>query len=342
MGGVALRIEILVRKTQTNLKGLEDLLASFFEFRRIARRWHESLEGVELPSPGGEAMAGRGFLHIDVPWAEMKRKNPLTRWLSRYSWSFYRLRLTNVGRNTLLAILAELERHGLEVGFVERATARTGLSSGFGREVFMWPKEADSRRSTFLRLYDAYRKTEKAPLIDLDFFTLSLRAIMRRKLRTAFLVAVLSLVCANFIYYVRFSIGGEGVTVIVPRQWELPLAAGLMALITFLNLMEISFHERKMEIGTIRALGAETTTTIMIFAAEGMILGTLGAMAGYFIVLVASLIVKFSGINPALDLVVVAGPGKAILGFFLGLVIGLLGSVPPIIPMIWRPPEECL
>ena len=118
--------------------------------------------------------------------------------------------------------------------------------------------------------------------------------------------------------------------------------ASLMALITFLNLMEISLHERKVEIGTIRALGAETTTTIMIFAAEGMILGTIGAMVGYVIVIVANLIVKFGGFAPGLDLVAAAGPGKAILGLFLGLIIGLLGSVPPIIPMIWRPPENCL
>jgi len=337
-----LRMEILVRKTQTDLKALEDLLGEFFEFRRISGRWHESLQGVELASPGGEAVAGRGFLHIGVPWPEMKRKDALIRWLSRYSWSFYRLRLTNVSQNTLLAILGVLERHGLEVGFVERPTGRTGLSSVLEREVLLWPKDADSRRATLLRLYETYRATEKTPLIDLDFLTLSLRAIMRRKLRTAFLVAVLSLVCANFIYYVRFSIGGEGVTVIVPEQWELPLAAGLMALITFLNLMEISFHERKLEIGTIRALGAETTTTILIFAAEGMILGTLGALGGYAMVLVVALVVKFGGVSPSLNLVSVAGPGKAILGFFLGLLVGLLGSVPPIIPMIWRPPEKCL
>ena len=334
-----MRLDILVKRSQVDLNQLVEVLSAFFEIRTVTGRWWQWLEGTQLPDPDQEVAAASALVRVRIPLADVEEKGRVSEWVSRHSSTVYRLRLTNVGRKTLLEIVGEMEGRGLDVGFVERRGGRYASLSG---ETIIWPTDADARRSTARRLHEASKDYLYAPIIDLDFFILSLRSISRRKLRTAFLVAVLSLVCANFIYHVNFSISGEGVSVLVPEHWELPFAAGIMVLITFLNLMEISLHERKVEIGTIRALGCETTTTVMIFAAEGMILGALGALVGYAIVITIALSIRFLGIDPGLDLVAVAGPGKAILGLFLGLLIGVLGTVPLIFPMVWRPPEKCL
>jgi len=78
------------------------------------------------------------------------------------------------------------------------------------------------------------------------------------------------------------------------------------------------------------------------FAAEGMIIGTCGAVLGYVVVVVGNLVAKLSGIEPGIDLASACGPGKAILGIFLGLAVGLIGSVLPVIFVVWRSPEKCL
>ena len=217
-----MRMEILLKRSQINLKGLEDLLSEFFRFRRIAKGRHELLVGVQPPDQDRELVGGKAMVQVSVPLAERERKGRFTEWLSRYSGSLYRVRLTNVGRDMLLDMLAELERSGVDMGFVEHQSGRNGLLSGWGGERFIWPDGTDARRATAIRLCEAYRKAEYKPLIDLDIFMLPLRGIMRRKLRTIILVTVLSLVCANFIHHVSFSISSKGVAMIVPHQWELP------------------------------------------------------------------------------------------------------------------------
>ncbi len=334
-----LRLDLLVKRSQISLNELKDLLSEFFDLRNESGLWESWVRGSRSPRTT-EVLAGGGpFLKMKIPIADKKGKGRIEKWLSRFSSPIYRLRLTKLVLEDLIAMIDRMEEEGLEIGFIERQGGKFSFLKG---EIILWPDSAEARLTTAKRLYRLSKETEHEPFIDVDFFILSLRNITRRKLRTIFLVSVLSLVCGNFIYHIRFSIGGEGVAVVVPAQWELPLAAGLMALITFMNLMEISLHERKMEIGTIRALGAETTTVMLIFASEGMILGALGAASGYLMVIIAAVSIKFSGISPGLDLVAAAGPGKGILGLFLGFFIGIVGTVPLIFPMLWRAPDDCL
>lgn len=132
------------------------------------------------------------------------------------------------------------------------------------------------------------------------------------------------------------------VAVINILQWELPLVAGLVALLIFLNMMQMSIYERLREVGTMRALGAETTTSILIFAFEGVVIGGIGGVLGYIVVVVISLVTKFGGINPELSLVGSIGPGKFILGLAFGLGIAFLGSVLPAFFAIARSPDDCL
>lgn len=337
------RMELLLKRSQVALPQLEEILGKFYLIKRTSRGRREVLQGTLRSGKGLYGIGEGPMLFMDIPYADRERKDRATRFFSRFSSSLYRLKLVNVDLPTLLDLLGELHKIGVDVGLVEDSRLG-GRSSLVGRgERFRWPKDRQARLALATELHSLYaRQVVKGPLIDLDFYILSLRSIARRKLRTAFLVVVMSLVCANFIQHISFTISREGIAMIVTEQWELPVAAGLLALITFLNLNQISLYERMVEIGTIRALGAETTTTLLIFAAEGITIGTIGAILGYMIVLIANLIIKFGGIDPGLDLVAACGPIKAILGIFLGITVGLIGSLLPIVPVIWRSPEKCL
>ncbi len=132
------------------------------------------------------------------------------------------------------------------------------------------------------------------------------------------------------------------VAVINILQWELPLVAGLVALLIFLNMMQMSIYERMREVGTMRALGAETTTAVLIFALEGIVIGGIGGVIGYVAAMVISLVTKFGGINPNLSLVSSIGPGKLILGLGFGLGIAFLGAALPAFFAIARSPDDAL
>lgn len=125
-------------------------------------------------------------------------------------------------------------------------------------------------------------------------------------------------------------------------QWELPMVAGLVALLIILNMMQISIYERLREVGTMRALGAETTTAILIFTFEGLIVGGIGGVIGYIVTTAISLFTKFGGINPQLSLVSSIGPGKLILGLGFGFGIAFIGASIPAFFAIARSPDDCL
>ena len=125
-------------------------------------------------------------------------------------------------------------------------------------------------------------------------------------------------------------------------QWELPLVAGLVALLIFLNMMQMSIYERIREVGTMRALGAETTTSVLIFSFEGLVIGGIGGLVGYAVAVVISLVTKYGGINPELVILSAIGPGKLILGLGFGLVIAFVGASLPAFFAIARSPDECL
>lgn len=340
----ARRMDLLLQRSQISLSQAEDVLSRFYEIRRVRRGRHEWIEGMLRRDDALSPLTEGTTLRLKIPYVDMQREGRLAGVLSRLPATLYRVRLVNVDLPTLLSILNELHSLGVDVGFVEDASLAGRRSSPLSRaECFRWPGTRDAQLSIAKELHSLYSSyIAPPPLIDVDFFILSLRSVSRRKLRTFFLVLVLSVVCANFIQHVSFSVSAGGAGFIVTEHWELPLAAGLMALIIYMNLMEISLYERLIEVGTIRAIGAETTTTLMIFAAEGMIVGTVGAILGYVIVVVGNVVAKLGAIAPGIDLASACGPGKAILGIFLGLIVGLIGSVLPVIFVVWKSPEKCL
>ena len=335
-------MDILLKRSQIDLDQLEAVLTRLFILHRVRDRWHERLEG-RLREDIFAEVGVRQMVSVRIPSADRDDDGILTRFFARFPPAFYRVRLLNLELKSLLRLLNELQALEIDIGFVESKSEVGGRSPLSGGEVFRWPADVESQLQTATDLHRAYfLQAHRTPVLDLDFFILSYRSIMRRRLRTIALVVVLSMVCANLMYHVNFSISSEGLSLIIAKHWELPLAAGLLSLLTFFNLMQLSLYERLVEIGTIRALGAETTTTLLIFAAEGAFIGGLGAIGGYVLLVCVNLVVKYGGMNAALDVMAACGPGKAFLGLFLGVLIGLIGTVGPIFSIIWMPPEKCL
>ena len=91
-----------------------------------------------------------------------------------------------------------------------------------------------------------------------------------------------------------------------------------------------------------RALGAETTTAILIFSFEGLVIGGIGGIIGYAAVVIISVITKFGGINAEMNLLNAIGPSKLIMGLGFGIAIAFLGSVLPAFFAIARSPDDCL
>ena len=335
-------MDVLLKRSQIDLDRLEEVLSRLFILHRVRGRWRERLEG-RLREDVFAEVGIRQMVSVRVPFDEMGDGGRITSIFSRFPPALYRVRLSNLELKSLQLVIMELQSLGIDIGFVESREEGGSRSLLSGGEVFRWPEGGESQMKTATRLHRAYfLQAHRTPLVDLDFFILSYRSIFRRKLRTISLVAVLSLVCANLMFHINFQISDLGLTLIVAKYWELPLAAGLMSFLTFFNLMQLSIYERLVEIGTIRAVGAETTTTLLIFASEGMLIGALGAALGYAILVGINLVIRYGGFNPALDLMAASGPGKAFLGLFLGLLVGLLGTVIPIFSIIWMPPEKCL
>ncbi len=335
-------MRILLRRSQITLDGLQRALSKFFEIVRVTEGRHHWLEGRRVV-PSVDAIVTEAIARVEIPLAERLIESAVQSFLARFSNPLYHLRITGLDPSTLLDLARELQGAGADLGFEEEIPPEARHWWSLGGKRIWWPSDRQAQLDTAAKL----RRMEAEivlvkPLLDLDFFVLSLRNVTRRKLRTFALVAVMSIVCANFIHHVTFSISEGGLAFVTVRQWELPLAAGFLALITYLNLVQISLYERLVEIGTIRALGAETTTTLLIFATEGMTIGAIGAMMGYTIVVAINSGIKLLGVNPALDLAAACSPAKAILGLFLGIVVGFIGSVLPIIPVVWMAPERCL
>jgi hypothetical protein len=335
-------LDILLRRSQIDLEQLEAILSRLFIIHRVRGRFSERIEG-RLREDIFAEVGVRQMVSVNVPFADREEEGLVKGFFSRFPPALFRVRLTNLDVKSLLRVIGEFQELEVDIGFVE-SRAEGGSRSPFsGGEGFRWPADEESQIEVAKHLHRAYfLQAHKTAFVDLDFFILSYRSIFRRKLRTISLVAVLSLVCANLMYHVNFQISSQGLTLLVARHWELPLAAGLMSFLTFFNLMQLSLYERLVEIGTIRAVGAETTTTLLIFATEGMFIGGLGAAFGYVILVCVNLVIKYGGMNAALDIAAASGPGKAFLGLFLGVTIGLIGTVVPIFSLIWMPPEKCL
>lgn len=117
----------------------------------------------------------------------------------------------------------------------------------------------------------------------------------------------------------------------------------IVAFLVIFNSIQMSVHERIKELGTIRSLGAETTTAIAITVFEGLILGIIGGFLGYFfsmsLALISSQVPFLAG---ALEFATIRGGWYLAVSTLLG---GALASAAALIPALVTtmvPPEITL
>ncbi len=117
----------------------------------------------------------------------------------------------------------------------------------------------------------------------------------------------------------------------------------IVAFLVIFNSMQMSVHERIKELGTIRALGAETTTAIAITVFEGFILGVLGGFLGYFFSMsLALLSSNISFLAGALEFATVRGVWYLGASTLLGAGLASLAALIPALVTTMTPPEITL
>ncbi len=107
---------------------------------------------------------------------------------------------------------------------------------------------------------------------------------------------------------------------------------------TIYNTMMMSVMERVREIGTIRAMGLTRTGVIRMFTIEGLLLGLIGAAAGFVIAIALAAIINHSEITylppmvtifAKLEVLVAASPGVIAASFVSCLAVALVGAYFP-------------
>lgn len=101
------------------------------------------------------------------------------------------------------------------------------------------------------------------------------------------------------------------------------------------NVMAMAVMERRREIGTMRALGMDKSRVRKLFLAEGLIIGGIGAVAGF--ILASALTVAVAahggfhlppppGTSQSLSIIPVADPVMSVFGVAMPLLVGLLAA----------------
>jgi putative ABC transport system permease protein len=110
----------------------------------------------------------------------------------------------------------------------------------------------------------------------------------------------------------------------------------ILAFFSILEVLMMSFLERKREVGTIRAVGTRRRQVFLMFVQEGIVLGVLGGVLGVAVGLLAGAIINGSGMTwlppGTIDPVPVAisvSPLVASLAFLAALISALLGTIYP-------------
>jgi hypothetical protein len=167
-------LEILLKRSQTSLRQVQDAMSRYFDIRRVTRGRHEWIEGELRQEQGlGKHDPNEDArMSITVPYDEKSRKTLLTRFLSPFSGSLYHVTIGNLDLPTTLTVVNGLQDLG-DVGFGSWAAGVSYRSTTYSR-ISIWPegREAQLSKATEIHqsladLHDSYidrvsRKQRKA------------------------------------------------------------------------------------------------------------------------------------------------------------------------------------
>jgi len=131
-------LEILLKRSQTSLRQVQDAMSRYFDIRRVTQGRHEWIEGELRQEQGlGKHDPNEDArISITVPYDEKSRKTLLTRFLSPFSGSLYHVTIGNLDLPTTLTVVNELQDLG-DVGFGSWAAGVSYRSTTYAR-ISIW------------------------------------------------------------------------------------------------------------------------------------------------------------------------------------------------------------
>ncbi len=150
-------MELLLKRSQASLAQIQNAMSRYFDVKKNVRGRYEWIEGELRQEPG----LGRhnpeevARMSITVPYADKEKRTFVTRLLSFFSGTLYRVRLDNIDLPTTLAIIREFQGLGADVGFVAWPV---GAPGHLGNERFKWPGNPDAELSMAYELHKLYTK----------------------------------------------------------------------------------------------------------------------------------------------------------------------------------------
>lgn len=142
-------MELRLKKSQVSLAQIQTAMSRFFDMRRVVRGRHEWVEGVlrDEPGLGKRDPEDEAMMTIDVPYDEKQKRTLVTRILSHFSDTLYRIRIQNLDLPTTRAVIREFQGLGADVGFSVQVGSLRPTTSSEGIDFPGTPEDELSRAS---------------------------------------------------------------------------------------------------------------------------------------------------------------------------------------------------
>lgn len=138
-------MELLLKRSQTSLQEIQDAMSRYFHVKRITPGRHEWIDG-ELKAEEGLGKQDPdedARISIAVPYDEKSRRTLMTRILSPFSGSLYKMRVQNLDLPTTLAVVRALQNLG-DVGFGSWGAGVSYRTTTYTR-TSIWPEDREAQ-----------------------------------------------------------------------------------------------------------------------------------------------------------------------------------------------------
>jgi len=152
-------MELLLKKSQVSILQIQATMSKYFDVERKARGRYEWIGGDlrQMPELGRQDPGDESYMFMPIPNADKEKRTVMTRILSAFSGTLYRIRLHNVDLPTTLAVVKEFQGIGVDVGFVAPMYFPSRSGSTLDEE-FVWPGSPEAELSKASELHKLYEE----------------------------------------------------------------------------------------------------------------------------------------------------------------------------------------
>ena len=165
-------MELLLKKSQVSMLQIQAAMSKYFDVERKVKGGYEWVGGDlrQMPGVGRQDPEDEAWVFARVPYADKEKRTLVTRVLSPFAGTLYRIRLHNVDLPTTLAVVKELQGIGVDVGFAEPSIPDISwgdspyFAAYVSAEEFDWPASPQAELSKAEELHRLYeeRRLSKA------------------------------------------------------------------------------------------------------------------------------------------------------------------------------------